>query len=173
MYTKLYSSILSSSVWSEDSDTCKVWITLLAMSDRQGCVYGSTLGIARIAALPVEIVEAALNKFLSPDDRSQDKARGGDGTRLKPLPNGGWKLVNFNYYRDISKADDRRDKVREAVSRYRDRKSSVISGNQPSSNVIESNPPEADHTHTQINPEEDGGASRLTPLLRPRGFSST
>ena len=66
MYAKLFSSILTSSIWSEDAETCKLWITLLALADREGYVFGSVLGLARQAALPLEAVEAGLARFMNP-----------------------------------------------------------------------------------------------------------
>ena len=50
-FTKLFSSITASTVWVEDSDTRVVWITLLAMADKKGRVWGSVPnhGIASIA----------------------------------------------------------------------------------------------------------------------------
>jgi hypothetical protein len=121
MYTKLFSSLLNSSVWSEDAETCKVWITLLALADRDGFVFASTSGIARIAALPIESVDAAIEKFLSPDPRSQDRERGGDGRRISPGPNGGWEIINYVYYRDLTDAELRRGQNRAAKQRERDR----------------------------------------------------
>jgi hypothetical protein len=145
MYNKLFSSILNSSIWSEDSDTCKVWITLLAMADKHGNVYASPLGVARIAALSVEIVNEALKKFMGPDPLSMDIARGGDGARIKPLDQGGWQLVNFGYYDAIGKAIERQVSNAEAAQRYRDKnKMTVIEHHQPSSPVTDRQPSEAE-----------------------------
>jgi hypothetical protein len=46
-YTKLFSSIITSTIWGEDSDTKVVWITLLAMKDRNGEVKSTIPGLAR------------------------------------------------------------------------------------------------------------------------------
>ena len=37
-FTKLFQSILTSSVWSEDNETRIVWITMLALADQNGSV---------------------------------------------------------------------------------------------------------------------------------------
>lgn len=121
MYAKLFSSLLTSSVWSEDSDTCKVWITLLALADREGCVFGSMSGLARVAALPVEAVKKAMDIFMAPDPNSQDIARGRDGSRVVALPAGGWQIVNYVYYRDLASAEERREQVRKATRKWRER----------------------------------------------------
>lgn len=126
MYTKLFSSLLHSSVWSEDSDTCKVWITFLAMADREGYVFGSPAGIARLAALPISVVQRAIERLSAPDEHSQDIQRGGDGTRIEVLPQGGWRIVNYVYYRDLNDADIRRASNREAQRQSRQRRSASV-----------------------------------------------
>ena len=45
-YTKLFNSILASTVWSEPNETRIVWITLLAMADKNGIIEGSVPGLA-------------------------------------------------------------------------------------------------------------------------------
>ena len=40
-YTKLFSSIITSTIWMEDDKTRILWITLLAMADQHGEVYSS------------------------------------------------------------------------------------------------------------------------------------
>lgn len=96
-YTKLDSNIVSSSIWSEDSDTRVVWITLLAMSDFEGNVKSSIPGLARIANVTVEACEKALAKFLAPDPYSRSKES--EGRRIKEI-DGGWFVLNRILYRE-------------------------------------------------------------------------
>jgi hypothetical protein len=121
MYTKLYSSLLTSSVWSEDLETRILWITLLALADREGFVFGSAVGLARQAVLPLEAVHRSLEKLMAADPESQDRQRDPerDGRRIEAGSQGGWRILNYGYYRDLKKAEDRREQVREAVRRYR------------------------------------------------------
>src|ERR1035437_10507343 len=74
MYSKLFAKILNSSILSEDPVTCKVWITLLAMADREGYIFGSPVGVARQAGVSIEQAVAALEKFKGPDLMSSDLA---------------------------------------------------------------------------------------------------
>src|SRR3972149_1980364 len=90
-YIPLFSSLISSSVWNEDSDTCKVWITLMAMSDKDGLVEGSIVGIAPIARISAEACATAIKILEAPDPNSRSPEY--EGRRLLPVP-GGWKLVN-------------------------------------------------------------------------------
>lgn len=136
MYAKLFSSLLSSSVWSEDSDTCKVWITLIALADREGFVFGSPSGLARICALPVEKVEAAIEKFLSSDQYSSDKVREPErsGRRIETV-DGGWVLLNYAHYRDLSDADIRRAQYRASKRKIRGQSTNVNTIPQSSTDV--------------------------------------
>lgn len=147
MYAKLFGSILSSSIWSEDSDTCKVWVTLLAMQDREGFVFGSVSGLARVTALPRDKVQAVIEKFLGPDPDSSDLTRvpEREGRRIEVIE-GGWKLLNANFYRELRDDEERRLKDRERQAKHREKKAreageSVTVGN------AESQPVTACHGH--------------------------
>lgn len=118
-YTKLHQSILESTVWSEDSDTRVVWITLLAMADRHGEVTSTIPGLARRANVTLEACQIALSKFLGPDPFSRTPDE--DGRRLVPI-DGGWHLLNYDKYRLEASKDDRKAKNAARAKRYRDRK---------------------------------------------------
>ena len=62
-YTKLFSSITESTVWGESYATRIVWVTMLAMADAKGAVYGSVPGLARRANVTLQEVEQALAAF--------------------------------------------------------------------------------------------------------------
>lgn len=122
MYSKLFSSIINSSIWSEDSNVRVLWVTLLAMQDREGYVFGSPVGLARLAGLPLDQVEVGLKKFLAPDPHSSDLSRAPErkGRRIE-LVDGGWRLLNADHYGQIRTDEDRRLQVRQAVARHRDK----------------------------------------------------
>lgn len=142
MYSKLFSSILTSSVWSESSDVCKVWVTMLALQDREGFVFGSPVGLARVCALSVDVVDDALGRFLAPDPRSGDILRNpeNEGRRIEVVE-GGWKIINGPYYRDLRDADERRIQNRDAQRRRRKKFKAGPNGQHPSASV---SPSEAD-----------------------------
>jgi hypothetical protein len=96
-WTKLYGSILDSSIWSEDSDVRIVWITLLARKDAAGIVICTLPGLARAAVVPLEKAELAIQKFLAPDNYSRTKED--DGRRIEEVE-GGWRILNHHLYRD-------------------------------------------------------------------------
>ena len=97
-FTKLFSSITESTIWTENDPTRIIWITMMAMADRRGRVWASIPGLANRARASVEDVEAALSKFLSPDKYSRTTEH--EGRRIEQIE-GGWRLLNHEKYRAI------------------------------------------------------------------------
>ncbi len=119
-FTKLHNTILDSSVWEEDYATRIVWITLLAKTDRDGIVEASIPGLARAARVSIEEVQAALDRFMKPDPWS--RTPDDEGRRIEAIPDGGWRLLNYEKYRDKLSPEDRRERERVRKQRQRDRK---------------------------------------------------
>lgn len=120
-YTKLFNSLISSTIWTEDDQTRIVWITILAMADKNGEVQASLPGLARIAGATVEATEQAIGKFLSPDPYSRTKDE--EGRRLEEI-DGGWLLINHAKYRKMASKDDEKEKAAERKRRQREREKS-------------------------------------------------
>lgn len=172
MYTKLFSSILDSSVWGESPEVCKVWVTLLAMMDREGYVFGSVAGIARRSVLPIEATQKALDVFLGPDPLSADLSRGSqtEGRRVEPAP-GGWRIINAAYYRDLIDAEARRTVNREAKRRYRAKRrqpsapTRVINCPGQSLNVLTSESYSESEAATEASPDQTRAPERAPPVV--------
>jgi len=96
-YSKLFSSILTSSVWCEDNATRITWITMLALCDARGVVEGSIPGLANQAQLSIEDTEKAVAKLLAPDPYSRTPEH--EGRRIEPI-RGGWIILNYLDYRN-------------------------------------------------------------------------
>lgn len=118
-YAKIFSTILASSIWSEDDRTRLVWITMLVMMDSDGQVKGSVPGLAHFARVPVEDCQRALAKFIAPDPASATKTN--DGRRVEEI-DGGWKILNHAKYRDMMSLEERqaywRRKKKESREKY-------------------------------------------------------
>lgn len=123
-YTTLFSSVLLSTVWQEDTRTRIVWITLMAISNKRGEVMASVPGLASVAKVPIDAVEAALEKFLAPDLHSRTKEY--EGRRIATI-DGGWVLLNYPKYRDIARRAERKSSNAERQRRFRERKRSAPS----------------------------------------------
>ena len=117
-FTKLFNSILASTIWREDSSTRLVWITMLAMADRRGVVEASVPGLADFARVPVQECRAALERLAAPDPDSRSQNR--EGRRIEAI-HGGWLLINFAEYRNRLSADERREynRIKKAESRQK------------------------------------------------------
>lgn len=102
-YTKLFNSIVTSTIWTEDDTTRIVWITMLALADKNGEVQGSVPGLARIAGVSLDACQSALDKFLSPDKYS--RTMDDEGRRIEKI-DGGWLLLNHAKYRAMASKDD-------------------------------------------------------------------
>lgn len=109
-YTKLFSSITESTVWGEPYATRIVWVTMLAMADARGNVYGSVPGLARRANVTRDECDVALASFCAPDRDSRTPDH--DGRRIEPI-DGGWRLLNHGKYSAVRAAAERRDYKRE------------------------------------------------------------
>jgi hypothetical protein len=115
-FTKLFSSITSSTVWMEPSGTRLTWIAMLANADRKGRVFASLPGLAHLARVTLEECEAAITTFLAPDKFSRTPAH--EGRRIEPIE-GGWQLLNYAYYRGIRDEEDTRASKREYMREQR------------------------------------------------------
>lgn len=115
-YTKLFSSIIASTIWREPNHVRCVWVTMLAMSDKNGIVEASIPGLADMARVTVQECEEALARFREPDPYSRTKDH--DGRRIADV-DGGFQLLNHAKYRDMLTAEDRREYQRQYRADYR------------------------------------------------------
>lgn len=102
-YTKLFGSIIDSTIWRESKETKIVWITLLAKCNRDGIVEASIPGLADAARVTIPECLSALEVLKKPDPYSRTKEH--DGRRVEDV-DGGWKILNHAKYRGkFSKSD--------------------------------------------------------------------
>ena len=118
-FTKLFSSILDSTIWQESLETKVVWVTMLAMSDKQGEVMSSIPGLAKRSGVTIAECEQALQCLLSPDPYSRTKDF--EGRRIESI-DGGWQLLNHSKYRALLSAEERREYNRRKQAQYRENK---------------------------------------------------
>jgi hypothetical protein len=105
-YSKLFTSILDSTIWSESVTTKIMWVTMLAMTDSAGCVFASVPGLAKRAGVSISEGETALKCFLSPDPYSRTKEH--EGRRIKEI-DGGWQLLNYDKYSQAKSREHRNE----------------------------------------------------------------
>lgn len=109
-FTKLFSSILRSTIWQEPPETKVVWITMLAMCDRNGYVGASIPGVAAAAGVSIQAAEEAIAKFLAPDKYSRSTEH--EGRRIA-VAERGWTILNYKKFREMRDQEARREWDRE------------------------------------------------------------
>jgi len=121
-YTKLFSDIVTSSIWNEDDKTRIVWITLLALSDAKGYVHCAEPSLALMARVSPEDCAKAVKILEGPDvySRTPDD----EGKRVTKC-NGGWIILNYEKHRNRLSDDSTAFTNRERVKRYRERQKDV------------------------------------------------
>jgi hypothetical protein len=124
-YTKLFGSIVASTVWQEPHHVRIVWITMLALRNREHIVEASTPGLASLARVTVEECREALLRLESPDPDSRTPEN--EGRRIRKV-DGGWLVLNGEKYRQKMSADDRREYNRKRQSDLRKRRGKPLPG---------------------------------------------
>lgn len=164
-YTKLFSSIITSTIWTEDDQTRIVWITMLALADKNGEVQGSIPGLARIAGVPVESCREAIAKLLAPDPDSRTKDL--DGRRIEEI-DGGWSLINHAKYRAIASREDSKERNAERQRRFKSRQGNakVTQGNAKVTEANGAVTQDRDIAEAEADTEADNNT--LSPTTRAR-----
>jgi hypothetical protein len=106
-YTKLFGSIVHSTIWREPTSTRIVWITMLALKDGKGDVHASVPGLADAARVTRAECEEALERLGAPDPDSSNKLE--EGRRIIPIE-GGWFVVSHQKYSRMLSIDERRER---------------------------------------------------------------
>lgn len=118
-YTKLFSSIVASTIWREDDKVRIVWITMLALKNERHMVEASLPGLADMARVTVKECEVAVAKLEAPDKYSRNQEH--RGRRIERCQ-GGWLILNGEYYRQMMSYEERKEYQRLYHREYRKRK---------------------------------------------------
>ena len=118
-YSKWWSTIVTSSVWSDDDKTRIMWITMLAVTEADGHVSGSIPGMAAVARLSIEDTQIAIDRLCAPDPYS--RSLDFEGRRIAASP-GGWQILNYDKYRASRDEDERKTYMRDYMQKYRKQK---------------------------------------------------
>lgn len=115
-FTKLFSEIVTSSIWAEDDKTRIVWVTMLATCDAQGVVRASVSGLAHVARVDRAGCEQAIEVLISPDPDSRSEEF--EGRRIRKC-DGGWEILNYSKYRAARTKDERKAYMTNYMREYR------------------------------------------------------
>jgi len=118
-FTKLFGTLITSTIWRESDKTRIVWITMLALADRNGEVAASVPGLAALANVEIDQCREALEVLGAPDPDSRTETHG--GRRIEKIE-GGWVLLNYAKYRELGRAVDRTEYLRKKQQESRARR---------------------------------------------------
>lgn len=120
-FTKLFSRILTSSIWSESNEVRIVWITLLAATGYDGIARVTVPGLARLSNIPLDQTRAALAVLCSPDPDSRTVEHEGRRIREERDEKGnliGYYVFNYLRHRAVdATAAERKRRERARVTR--------------------------------------------------------
>lgn len=157
MYVKIFEQIFDSSI-AEDYSVRHVFMDMLALADKDGCVDMTPTAISRRTNVPLEVVRRAIEKLSEPDHDSRSAEE--DGRRIVPMDNHrtwGWRIVNYMRYRLTADDQTRREQNRDRKRRQRERDSHAMS--REVTHVTGGHAPSR-----QAEEEEDGQASSPSDL---------
>lgn len=117
-YTKLFSDIITSSIWQEPNDAKVIWISILALKGRDQVCRATIPALAKYADITLERCEEIMQRFQEPDKYSNSQDF--EGRRIERV-DGGWFVLNGERYRDKMNPDEVREynRVRKAEERKR------------------------------------------------------
>lgn len=110
---------MDSSLWTEDDTTIKVFLTMLALKDRDHVVRNNAFGIATRAHKTEAEVLRSLEILSAPDTRRIEPQEH-EGRRIEKVEDG-WLILNGEKYRDMINICYRREYQRIKQSEYRQR----------------------------------------------------
>lgn len=121
MFAKIFEQIFDSSI-AKNYKLRHFFEDILKLANREGIVDITQDAISRRINLPLEEVVPMLAILCAPDNQSRSKDY--EGRRLIPLDfhrDWGWKIVNYEYYREIRDEEARKAYFRDAQRRKRAR----------------------------------------------------
>ncbi len=143
-YTKLFSDLVTSTIWQEPNNCRVLWITMLALREKDNICHATVPALAKLSDITIEETEEYLNKFLATDKYSRSQEH--EGRRIAVV-DGGFLILNGAKYREKMNADERRESLREAQARFRQKKAAkprLVKGGNPRGTMLPRPPKDPD-----------------------------
>lgn len=119
-WSPLFSKIVDSSLWREEDLVVKIFLTLLAKKDFDHVVRATAFMIGEWAKKTEGEALEALRILSSPDTKRLEP-QPFEGRRIEKVE-GGWLILNGQYYEDLMRRENRREYKARKQKEYRDRK---------------------------------------------------
>lgn len=106
-WSPIVDSVVDSSLWTEPYYVRVLFVTLLALKDKNFMVHRSAFSIAQRAHMTEKEVLDGL-KILSSPDKKRMEPQPFEGRRIEAR-DGGWFIINGKKYRDLIQQESRRE----------------------------------------------------------------
>ena len=122
MYGKIHDCIFGSSIMEEDITIRYIWMCFVTAADKHGIVDDTVAALARKFNVNINDLFTAI-QFLMKTDASSRHSEA-EGRRIVPIRDTyGWKIVNYEYYRDLQTQHDRTEYMKDYMKVYRSKQS--------------------------------------------------
>lgn len=129
MFGKIFESMYDGTLASDGPWQALVTFQqMIVLADQDGVVDMTASAIARRTSIPLEIIQLGVERLMAPDPESRTPDE--DGRRITLVEEHrawGWQIVNYAKYRDMRKAEDRREYLRIKQQESRSRRTSTSS----------------------------------------------
>jgi hypothetical protein len=123
VFAKVFSQIYDSSIV-ENADLRFTFMDLLVLADQNGVVDMTHEAIARRTNRPIELIRKTISELEEGDPRSRSpKFKGARIKRLDSHRDWGWMIVNYARFRKIASGEQRREKTKARVEKFRNKRS--------------------------------------------------
>ncbi len=162
-YTKLFDSMWSGSLYGK-FEASAVFMVMLSLADAEGQVDMTHEAIAGRTGWPIDFIREGIHQLEQPDERS--RTPDADGRRIILITEGrgwGWFITNYAKYRDEMRSAERREYLREAKRKERDKRRQQLSTGQPESTTVNPSYAYADSEAEALKPKKLKATRRAEP----------
>jgi len=135
MFGKIHDCIFGSSIMEEDVVIRYVWMCMITIADQNGIVDETIPALARRFNLNVNEMIKSIDALERTDISSRNMEH--EGRRIERIRETyGWRILNYNYYRNLQSAQDRKEYMKNYM-RVKRSKQSVNKCKQPVSTLAD------------------------------------
>jgi hypothetical protein len=132
MYGKIFESMYDGTLASKGPwEALVTFQQMIVLANRDGVVDMTAIAISRRTSIPIDIITVGIRELMRPDAGS--RTEGEEGRRIVYLDvhrDWGWQIVNYAKYRNMRNAEDRREYLRVAKQRSRERQTMLVNTSQ-------------------------------------------
>lgn len=122
MYGKIFDSMYDGSLYGQ-WEAIVTFQQLIVLADKDGFIEITPVSLSARTSIPIEIIQKGIEILESDDPNSRTIGNNGKRIlRINPDRLWGWKIVNYEKYRDIASQEDRKKYMRDYMSKYRSKR---------------------------------------------------